>query len=352
MDTKKEAMKYVCKMCDYMTSRKCNYTKHCLAAKHKLNAENPEKEANKYNCFNCDYITSSKKDYNKHLLTAKHRQDNRKGENPEKEANHEFICNCGKNYKYIQGLYKHKNLCFIKENIHKNLEQQDSNGTISVNQVFDKAESLIMEIIRENQEFKNLIIEQQKENKELIHKMVEISQQPTTVNNNTNNNQSFNLNFFLNETCKDAMNIQEFLENIFISFDELMTIGNAGFVNGVSDIFIKRLRDLEVTKRPIHCTDAKRETIYLKGGDAWNKDDKENTQLKDVIEKVEKKNVISLHQWCTDNPDSRVNNTPNNLLRDKIFYQTLLGDDKNREKIIKHIVKEVTIGGKRADQLC
>jgi hypothetical protein len=352
MDTKKEAMKYVCKMCDYMTSRKCNYTKHCLAAKHKLNAENPEKEANKYNCFNCDYITSSKKDYNKHLLTAKHRQDNRKGENPEKEANHEFICNCGKNYKYIQGLYKHKNFCLVKENIHKNLEQQDSNGTISVNQAFDKAESLIMEIIKENQEFKNLIIEQQKENKELIHKMVEISQQPTTVNNNTNNNQSFNLNFFLNETCKDAMNIQEFIENIFISFDELLTIGNAGFVNGVSDIFIKRLRDLEVTKRPIHCTDAKRETIYLKGDAAWNKDDKENTQLKDMIEKVEKKNVISLHQWCTDNPDSRVNNTPNNLLRDKIFYQTLLGDDKNREKIIKHIVKEVTIGGKRADQLC
>jgi len=348
-------MKYVCKNCDYMTSRKCNYTKHCLAAKHKTNAENPEKEAIKYNCLNCDYNTSSKKDYNKHLLTAKHRLDNRKNENPEKEANNEFICDCGKSYRYIQGLYKHKNFCSIQ----KNPEQRDStestlcsSGTISVDKVFDKAETLIMEIIKENQEFKSLIIEQQKENKELINKMVEISQQPTTVNNNTNNNQSFNLNLFLNETCKDAMNIQEFLENIFISFDELLTIGNAGFVNGVSDIFIKRLRDLEVTKRPIHCTDAKRETIYLKGGDAWNKDDKENTKLKDVIEKVEKKNVISLHQWCTDNPDSRVNNTPNNLLRDKIFYQTLLGDDKNREKIIKHIVKEVTIGGKRADQLC
>ena len=312
MDTKKVAMKYVCKNCDYMTSRKCNYTKHCLAAKHKTNSENPEKEAIYYNCLNCYYNTSSKKDYNKHLLTAKHRLDNRKNENPEKEANNEFICDCGKSYRYIQGLYKHKNFCSIQ----KNPEQRDSSGTILVDKVFDKAETLIMEIIKENQEFKNMIIEQQKENKELINKMVEISQQPTTVNNNnnntnnnTNNNQSFNLNFFLNETCKDAMNIQEFLENIFISFDELMTIGNAGFVNGVSDIFIKRfssraevadrsswsnsaevyrstIRELEVSKRPIHCTDAKRETIYVKGGDAWNKDDGDKTKLKQVIEKI------------------------------------------------------------------
>lgn len=297
---KKEAMKYLCKICDYTTSRKCNYDKHCLAAKHKLNAENPEKEATKYFCKLCDYITSSKKDYNKHIMTAKHRQDNHRVENPGKEVNMGFICDCGKGYKYVQGLYKHKNFCSVKENIPKYSEDQPTKGLISVDKVFDKAESLIMEIIKENQEFKNLIIEQQKENKELINKMVEISQQPTTVNNNTNNNnQSFNLNLFLNETCKDAMNIQEFLENIFISFDELLTIGNAGFVNGVSDIFIKRLRDLEVTKRPIHCTDAKRETIYLKGDDSWNKDDKENTKLKDIIEKVEKKNVISLHNWCT-----------------------------------------------------
>jgi hypothetical protein len=139
------------------------------------------------------------------------------------------------------------------------------------------------------------------------------------------------------------MNIQEFIENIKVTFDELMTIGNAGFVNGLSDIFIKRLRDLEVEKRPIHCTDSKRETIYLKDHNAWEKDDKENKKLKNIIEKVEYKNVAALHNWCGENPDSKINNTPNNLLRDKIYMETLRGDERTRDKIIKNIVKEVVV---------
>ena len=151
------------------------------------------------------------------------------------------------------------------------------------------------------------------------------------------------MNFFLNETCKDAMSIQEFIENIRITFEDLLTIGDAGFVNGVSDILVKQLRDLEMTKRPIHCTDSKRETIYLKEEAAWNKDDGDKTKLKQVIEKIEYKNVAALHNWCNENPDSRVNNTPNNVLKDKIFYQTLQGDDKTRDKIIKNISKEIVV---------
>jgi hypothetical protein len=222
-----------------------------------------------------------------------------------------------------------------------------------------------MEIIKENQEFKSLLIEQcktselqhemqqrqlvelQKENNTLMNKMVEITQTqltvPSTINNTINNNQKFNLNFFLNETCKDAMTIQDFIDNIKITFDDLLTIGNAGFVNGVSDILLRQLNDLDITKRPIHCTDSKRDTIYLKENNEWNKDDKNNNKLKCVLEKVEKKNVVSLHQWCQDNPDSKVNNTDNNLLRDKIFMQTLQGDDKTREKIIKNIAREVLV---------
>jgi hypothetical protein len=212
---------------------------------------------------------------------------------------------------------------------------------------------LIIDIIRENQDFKNMLLEQQKENKELMNKMVEITQQltipttiinnPTTNNNNNTTNNSFNLHFFLNETCKDAMNIQEFLENIKITFEDLLTIGNTGFVNGLSDIFVKQLRDLEITKRPIHCTDAKRETIYFKEANEWNKDDKENNKMKNIIEKVEYKNVATLRDWCEDNPDSRVNNTPNNLLRDKIYIETLQGDERTRDKIIKNISREVIV---------
>jgi hypothetical protein len=221
--------------------------------------------------------------------------------------------------------------------------------------------NIIIDIIRENQEIKNMLIEQSKqtlelhkENNILLNKLAEKEAPITTINNtttnnnNNSNNQQFNLNFFLNETCKDAMNIQEFIENIKITFEELLTIGNSGFVNGVSDIFLKRLKDLEITRRPIHCTDPKRDTIYLKECNTWEKDDKDNNKLKDVIEKVEKKNVVSLHQWCNDNPDSKINNTPNNLLRDKIFMQTLQGDDKTREKIIKNISREVVIDKENA----
>ena len=148
---------------------------------------------------------------------------------------------------------------------------------------------------------------------------------------------------FLNENCKDAMNLKEFIDNIKITFQELLTIGDAGFVNGVSDIFIKRLKDLEITKRPIHCTDVKRDIIYLKEDDGWNKDDKENTKIKRVIERVEYKNLAALHNWCKENPESKVNNSKDNLLRDKIHLQVLQGDGNTREKVIKNITKTISI---------
>jgi len=139
------------------------------------------------------------------------------------------------------------------------------------------------------------------------------------------------------------MSIQEFLANIRIRFDDLLNIGNSGFVNGVSDIFIKQLNDLDVNKRPIHCTDSKRETMYLKENAEWNKDDKDKTKLKQIIEKIEYRNVVALRDWCNENPDAKVNNTPNNLLKDKIYLQTLQGDDKTRDKIIRNISKYVVV---------
>ena len=304
-----------------------------------------KKVANIFSCEKCAYITSKKSDYKKHLMTAKHHllTTTPKTDNPY------FLCAiCSKKYNSRVGLWSHKKKCFPTQ---ADEYVSDEPPTLHLLSEPITTTSIILDILKENQEFKNLLIEQQKDNKELMNKMVEITQQQliipstTTINNttNNNNNQTFNLNLFLNETCKDAMNIQEFIDNIKISFDELLTIGNAGFVNGVSDIFIKQLRDLEVNKRPIHCTDSKRETIYLKDQDNWNKDDKEKTQLKQVLEKLEYKNVAALHNWCNENPDSKVNNTPNNLLKDKIFYQTLQGDERTREKIIKNISKEVTI---------
>jgi hypothetical protein len=222
----------------------------------------------------------------------------------------------------------------------------DTNKSVVVeNPVIDT--TLILKLIQQNETLQNLLVQQSNEKTELINKLME--REPGNNNTNCNNNvtnnnhQKFNLNFFLNETCKDAMNIQEFLENIRVTFEDLLLIGDAGFVNGVSDILIKQLKDLEVSKRPIHCTDSKRETIYLKENDAWNKDDKEKSRLKQMIEKVEYKNVVSLREWCNENPDAKVNNTSNNVLKDKIYMQTLQGDDRTRNRIIKNLTKEVIV---------
>jgi len=286
----------------------------------------------KYSCEICDYSTSHKSKYERHNLTAKHKQ--RTNELQKRDNELPLQCSCGKIYKFRQGLHKHKQNCTF---------DCPSSGPIG-------STAFVMQLLNQNQDFKDLIAQQSKQlaeqaksKDEIINKLIE--REPTTINHNTvnNNHQKFNLNFFLNETCKDAMNIQDFIDNIRITFEDLLTIGNNGFVNGVSDIFIKQLNDLEIEKRPIHCTDSKRETIYFKENDAWEKDDKENTNLKKVIEKLEYKNVAALHNWCAENPDSKINNTPNNLLRDKIFLQTLQGDMRTRDKIIKNISKEVTI---------
>ena len=306
-----------------------------------------QKNAKKYECQNCAFVTSNKCNYDKHLLTAKHKNLT---DSNIKNADKLTCVICCKKYNSRAGLWCHTKKCG---------EKTDNTESYSIN----ANTNLIMEIIKENKDFKDLMKEQsdqyhkqflelQKENSTLVNKMVEIAQnqiyEPTTVNNNNsnntvNNNQKFNLNFFLNETCKDAMSIQEFIENIRITFDDLITIGNTGFVTGVSDILIKQLKDIDVNKRPIHCTDAKRETIYLREESTWNKDDKEKTKLKQLIEKIEYKNVAALHNWCNETPDAKINNTPNNILKDKIFYQTLQGDERTREKIIKNVSKEVII---------
>lgn len=372
--------RFACNVCDYNTSKKSSFDKHTLSAKHILLTDVRKiaetEVAKRLECKHCDYITSKKSNYDKHMLTAKHIYLT----SATKTERHHLTCgNCNKKYNSRVGLWGHKKKCTtrpscdaipsvnniapnnyaVENNVPNAIPHQESVETAKRDMEHGVQwynTNLIIDMMKDNQEFKSLIVgqqtmllEQQKENKQLMNKMVEITQTqlsvPSTVNTtiNHNNNQKCNLNFFLNETCKDAMSIQEFIENIKISFEDLLTIGNTGFVNGVSDIFLKQLKDLDVTKRPIHCTDSKRETIYLKENDAWNKDDKENNKLKDVIEKVEKKNVLSLHKWCNDNPDSKVNNTPNNLLRDKIFLQTLQGDEKTRDKIIRNIAKEVVV---------
>ena len=333
-----------------------------------------------YNCTFCNYSCSKKGHYNSHLLTAKHIRMTNYDKNDDNKLEKKYICSCGKEYKNRQGLFKHKQRCDYKpmEEPIRELTQEPTQNLTMIQPNID----MFIDIIKENQEIKKLLLEQSKqlfeqnnkvseqnnklseqnnkvielhkennllnkENNILINKLVE-KESIMTINNNNNNttnnnNQSFNLNFFLNETCKDAMNMKEFIDNIKVTFEELLVIGNTGFVNGVSDIFINRLKDMEVTKRPIHCTDLKRETIYLKEDNEWNKDEKENKKLKDAIEKVECKNFQSLNEWCEENPETRISSSDKGELYMKIFEKTLDGDEKTREKVVKNITKKITI---------
>jgi hypothetical protein len=310
------------------------------------NGQKSPKNICEYNCSNCNFTTGNKSKYSRHCLTARHIKLTTSYENG-LNGPITFPCkNCNKNYKSRMGLWQHSKKCSPDSNKDVVTENPviDTNLFMKLIQQNEKLQNLL---IQQSNEHKTMLIQQSKENSVLVNKLIE--REPGNNNNNTingnvtNNNNKFNLNFFLNETCKDAMNIKEFMENIRITFNDLLKIGDEGFVNGVSDIFIKQLQDLDVSKRPIHCTDSKRETIYFKEDDVWNKDDKEKTRLKQLIERVEYRNVAALRDWCNENPDAKVNNTPNNLLKDKIYFQTLQGDERTRDKIIKNMVKQITV---------
>lgn len=299
-----------------------------------METKSSQKVAINYYCKFCDYNTSKTSSYNKHLLTAKHNRETFGNTNVAKSCQKIKCDVCDKTYETRAGLWKHQKKC-IEKPIENTIVPTDFASTAT-----------IIEILKQNQEFKMLVIEQQKENKELINKVIELSKEPRIVNNGTmtqNNNQKhFNLQFFLNDTCKDAITIQQFINNIQISLEDLESVGRNGFVKGISDIVLKELNTLDVTKRPIHCTDLKREVIYLKEEDAWNKDDDENTKLKNVIKTVENKGWNKVPFWYQNNPNALVSDTPEYAMYGNIVRNVSGNDNevKLREKIVKVIAKE------------
>jgi hypothetical protein len=337
---KKVSQNYSCQLCDYNTSRQCLFNKHLLTAKHINLTSSNEEVSLHYDCDHCNYTTTIHSNYKKHLLTAKHIKLSEVSEVSENVSQPIQCSICNKIYKSRPGLWAHKKKC-IEKPIENTLVPTELTST-----------AVIIEIIKQNQEFKTLLIEQQKiqmeqqkENKELINKVIELSKEPRIVNNGTmtqNNNQKFNLQFFLNDTCKDAITIQQFINNIQISLEDLESVGRNGFVKGISDIVLKELNTLDVTKRPIHCTDLKREVIYLKEEDKWNKDDDDNTKLKNVIKTVENKSWNKIPEWQQENPEVMVSDTPAYIMRDKIMRNVYGNYNavKLREKIVKVIAKE------------
>ena len=201
--------------------------------------------------------------------------------------------------------------------------------------------STMMELIKQNQEFKELIVEQNKQ-------LVELAQKPTTTNNTINNNQKFNLQFFLNEQCKDAINMSEFLENMTLDLEDLTETGRLGYVGGISRILINKLQELDIYKRPLHCTDMKRETLYIRDNNEWSKEDNSKQKMNELVNKVANKNCKIMNQWTEHHPDYTEMDTPDNLEFMKLSDAILGGFGEHeskqfRDKIIRSVIKEVMV---------
>lgn len=293
------AFRYYCKLCDYGTSRKCNYDTHIISLKHsKMETfgnkiqQNQQKisESNQYTCENCDKI-----------------------------------------FKNRSGLWKHRKKC----------ETNYEYIPLNTNTIEEQKE-LIQFLMKESTEFKQLMLEQSKTMNELAKK---VGNNNTT--NNTTNNQ-FNLNFYLNETCKNAMNIMDFVSQLELGIKDLEETGRLGYAEGISKIFINGLNQLNITDRPIHCSDLKRETLYIKDKNEWNKESEDKVILTNAIKHVANKNIKQISEWTKIHPDYKDSKSKENDIYLQIVSESMSGASeeetkKNYSKIIKNIVKETTI---------
>jgi hypothetical protein len=287
----------------------------------------------KFTCEACDYSTSNKKDYNKHLLTDKHKKHDTSTNfnNKSHEIPNPSVCECGKMYKERSGLWRHKQKCTQKAVSESDDECASKPASEPI------GNDIIMLLIKENSELKNMMM-----------KVLENGTHNTTNNtNNTNShNKAFNLNFFLNETCKDAMNIMDFVDSIKLQLSDLEKVGELGYVEGISNIIVKNLNELDVTQRPVHCTDKKRETMYIKDEDKWEKDES-NSKIKKAIKRVASKNQRLLPKFKEAHPDCGTYHSKYSDQYNKIIIESVGGsgdnDAEKEEKIIRNISKNVVV---------
>jgi len=299
------------------------------------------KNGKKYLCESCEYTCCKLGDYKRHLSTSKHKKqtDCNIIVTPDViQKKNEFICNCGIIYSNRTSLWRHKKQCLPKQ------ANTDCSTNIVTKTIPVINNELIIELMRQNQEFKDLLIEQNT-------KMIEMAQHANTQiinnSNNTTNHNKFNLNIFLNEKCKDAMNIMDFANSLEIQLKELEDVGTLGYVSGISNIIIRGLHELDIYKRPIHCSDLKRESMHVKDQNMWILD-KDKTLLETAIKRVARKNILKVKDWKDANPEySEINSKTMDKYTQILIEATdsFEPHDKERDlnKIIRSIAKEVVI---------
>jgi len=307
------------------------------------NATTNAQNAQDFFCNMCDYKCSRSFDMKRHYNTNKHKINKMATDDAKKTK---FSCEyCEKKFNDRSGLWRHKKKCEIikNENIIINVDETTTNNQ-SGDHDFDS--EMMLEILKQNQEFKDLILEQNKKILELVS-TVNITNNNITNNMNNTTNNKFNLNVFLNETCKDALNLSDFLESLILTLTDFENFGPLGYCGGISNILVNGLNKLDISKRPIHCSDLKREVIHIKNNDIWHKDDDKQQMIK-VIKAIEHKNIKQMSLWGRANPEYKDPNHKKSDLYTKLIDQSLCDTDKekaqkNYNKIIRTVAKEILV---------
>ena len=315
------------------------------------------KNAEIFICEDCDFKCCKNSEYNRHILTSKHKnrtllnkknaENGENGENDENCENDEniFICNnCNKNYKARNSLWYHKKKCKIIQT------QNNENTNIETEPEPEPEPNIINTLINENKSLKEFMMEQNADFKNIILEVCK-KFQSSTINNNTHtsnsHNKTFNLQLFLNETCKDAMNIMDFADSIKLQLTDLENVGEQGFVNGISNIIIKSLQEMDVNLRPVHCSDLKREVTYVKENGKWEKDTPDNKLIKKAIKRVAHRNVRQIPEWRDKYPDCRFSDSKKSDQYNELIIEAMGGrgddDEGKANKIVKKIIKNVVI---------
>jgi hypothetical protein len=304
--------------------------------------QNEKPNKSNFECDKCFYVTSVKSNWEKHITTKKHLD--------EVTDTHHVCGTCNKKYKDKSGLWRHDKVCtnVIAQPVNAEMAHLTSVivGQTKVIEIISGQNKIIVE---QNKE----LIEQNKELTEAVkHGIANNANQAHTTNTHTNShnnshNTHFNLQFFLNETCKDAINMTDFIKSIVIEISDLQKVQKLGYADGMSSIISTALDSLDTNKRPIHCSDLKRETVYIKEGNIWEKDNDERTNLKDMIRYVEHKNIKKINEWSKKNPECMKGDHKDNLAYLKMVNQVTGGDLQKSvehvDKIIHHIAKNVAI---------
>jgi hypothetical protein len=287
---------------------------------------------NEYICIECDYKCSKRFNWDRHISTSKHfkstsvnKLSTKKEQKELKGA--EYMCeNCGKEYNDRSGLWRHKKKCNTNEQIVEN-----NNNTNQTSEIQELKE-FMKYLVKENTEMKTMIFEVIKNG---------------THNTNNSHNKTFNLQFFLNETCKDAMNIMDFVDSIKLQLSDLENVGKVGYVEGISNIIVKNLKELDVTQRPVHCADKKREVMYVKDDDKWEKEDDTKKKIRKAIKRVAFKNQRLIPEFKKEHPDCNTYHSKFSDQYNKIIVESMGGSGDNdlekEDKIIRNISKTITI---------